>query len=195
MPDATILLSASPREGNGTFLARRLVSRALFPIQHICLSSYGVRPCIACGLCATQPGHCRFDGFPDDDGQKLLSLLYRAPAIIIMAPVYFYGPPAQLKALIDRSQVVWEARRRASAPPRRRPFAAVLTAARQQGERLFEASELILRCFASALGFSWMEPLCLRGLDAPADAAASPETLATFDSWTDKLAAQIGKAP
>ena len=34
-----------------------------------------------------------------------------AEVIILSAPIFFYGVPAQLKALVDRSQAMWSKRR------------------------------------------------------------------------------------
>jgi multimeric flavodoxin WrbA len=58
-----------------------------------------VHPCQACDLCLRSPHYrCRFA----DDFQKLLPAWDRAAALVLSTPVYFYGFPAQTKAVVDR---------------------------------------------------------------------------------------------
>ena len=190
-----LLIAASPRTGNGTFLARRLEQDLSFQFQYLRLGEYKIHPCTACGWCTIHPGSCQFDIHQEDAGHYLLSQIAAAPAVIMVAPVYFYGPPAQLKALVDRSQSLWEVNRQQNTDPSKltssivstRPFGCIFTAARKNGDRLFEASILIMRCFAQLMGFVWTPPLCLRGMDAPTDAAKSPPALHVVDIWAQKF--------
>ncbi|MFR1533513.1 MAG: flavodoxin family protein [Bilophila wadsworthia] len=129
-------------------------------MDRIRLREYAIHPCIGCGYCSAHPGHCVFDG---DDVADLFRRMEHADSLILNIPVYFYGPPALLKGFIDRAQIFWEQRREGTRTPRR-PAQAVLCAARTQGDRLFEANLLILRCF----WIRWIqlhEPLFLRGVE------------------------------
>jgi multimeric flavodoxin WrbA len=79
--------------------------------QRFLLSEKHIEPCIGCGGCNTT-GVCAFvgktrSGRPADDYLELKALLERVDAIAIVAPLYFAGPPAQLKALYDRMQPYW----------------------------------------------------------------------------------------
>lgn len=144
------------------------------------LRKHTVRPCIGCGHCR-QTGACVYDAL--DQARALLDRIQAAPALIVVAPVYFYGPPAQFKALIDRSQAVWE-RQGCRFAETRRPAYAVIAAARTGGERLFEASQLILRCFLDVMGFRLEDSLLMRGLDGPEDFRTNEAAQATLTAWS-----------
>ncbi len=136
-------------------------------LASLTLRDYRVAACVACGFCSKNPMCCSFDKQKNDEGSALLRRLFQAQALIVIAPVYFYGPPAQCKILIDRAQMIWEARTRGvlQTPSQHRPAYYACTAARTQGERLFEASGLILRSFLQHMAFTPQPPLLLRGLD------------------------------
>jgi multimeric flavodoxin WrbA len=79
--------------------------------QRFLLSKKHINPCVGCGGCNTT-GACAFagktrDGHFTDDYLELKAVLERVDAIAIVAPLYFAGPPAQLKALYDRMQPYW----------------------------------------------------------------------------------------
>lgn len=161
------LLACSPHPNGSTDAAARLLEQALSSrgaaVDRISLRDYTIHPCIGCGYCSSHPGRCAFDG---DGAAGLFRRMERADCLILSIPVYFYGPPAQLKGFIDRAQLFGERQR---TPTPRRPAHAVLCAARTRGDRLFEANLLILRCFLDTLGFSLHEPLLLRGVERPDD--------------------------
>ncbi|MDD5223601.1 MAG: flavodoxin family protein [bacterium] len=58
--------------------------------------------CRECGGC-NREGKC----VVRDDMQKIYPLLRKAQTIFLASPVFFYGFPAGLKALIDRAQALW----------------------------------------------------------------------------------------
>jgi multimeric flavodoxin WrbA len=79
--------------------------------QRFLLSTKHINPCIGCGGC-NESGNCAFasktqDGHFADDYLELKAVIERVDAIAIVAPLYFAGPPAQLKALYDRMQPYW----------------------------------------------------------------------------------------
>ena len=82
--------------------------------QHFFLSDKHIAPCIGCGLCS-KTGNCNLanqaiQGRLVDDYLELHALIERADALVIVAPLYFSGPSAQLKALFDRLQPYWARR-------------------------------------------------------------------------------------
>jgi multimeric flavodoxin WrbA len=192
MDGTPIILSSSPREGNGAFLARRMAER--HGARLIMLREHDVTPCIGCGGCAAHPHDCVFDG--EDDARSLLDALCAAPAVVLVAPVYFYGPPAQLKALIDRAQRVWEARpggadgQLSGMVSHGRFFGSVYTAARTRGDELFTAGRLIVDCFAQVIGCTPVEPLCLRGIEHETD-AQDQRVFSACDAWADTFFARL----
>lgn len=182
------ILSCSPHAGGTTDAVARVLEEALSahgaPAGTIRLREHDVRPCIGCGYCSDHPGACVFR----DDAAQLFERLDAADTLVIAAPVYFYGPPAVFKGFIDRAQSLWALRERGHAPARpNRPARAVLCAARAKGDRLFEASLLILRCFLDTLGFELRDPLLLRGAERPAD-ILHPPALARIEELGREIA-------
>jgi multimeric flavodoxin WrbA len=68
-----------------------------------------VRPCVGCNRCA-DGGGC----FMHDDMDGVLDALAGSSELYVVSPVYFAGPPAQLKALLDRMQPLFFADARLS---------------------------------------------------------------------------------
>ena len=64
-----------------------------------------ISPCKACGFCEKK-GFCAIN----DDMYQVYPLIRQADIIVLSTPIYFYGPTAQLKALIDRAQALWARR-------------------------------------------------------------------------------------
>ena len=65
------------------------------PIPH----RVAVSPCIGCNRCVKGEG-C----FMHDDMDDLLEVLAAAREFYVVCPVFFAGPPAQMKAVLDRVQ-------------------------------------------------------------------------------------------
>lgn len=167
------VLGCSPRAGGSSDTVARLAGEAAdmagLSVERLFLRDFAIRPCVSCGHCLEHPDVCPLDD--GDDVGVLFARLRSADALLIAAPVYFYGPPAQFKALIDRAQRFWKL----PALPPLRPALVALCAGRTTGERLFEASLLILRCFLRAMGRESAPPLLLRGMDTVDDVARCPE--------------------
>ncbi len=75
------------------------------------LSKKYIAPCIGCGYCE-KTGTCILADensklYADDDYAELLEALNYADALAVVSPLFFSGPPAQLKALYDRMQPFW----------------------------------------------------------------------------------------
>jgi len=75
------------------------------------LSKKRIAYCRGCGSCE-KTGACILasEGSSnkiEDDYLELMEALAYADAVAVIAPVYFAGPPAQLKALYDRMQPFW----------------------------------------------------------------------------------------
>jgi multimeric flavodoxin WrbA len=82
--------------------------------QRFLLSAKHIDPCVGCGNCG-KTGNCALatrtrGGAFTDDYLELKAVLERVDALAIVAPLYFAGPPAQLKALYDRMQPYWAQR-------------------------------------------------------------------------------------
>lgn len=194
------VLACSPRAGGNSDTAAGLVAAAGraagCAVEELFLREFTVRPCVSCGHCLKRPGQCPLDA--GDDAGRLFTALHDAGKLVIVAPVYFYGPPAGLKALVDRAQRFW-ATGPAAGPardpgeslagdsadaPAARPAAIALCAGRTSGERLFEPSLLILRCFLRALGREASPPLLIRGVDDRDALAGNPALIRQAAEWS-----------
>ena len=75
------------------------------------LSQKHIAPCIGCGSCE-KTGECILTKensklYAHDDYIELTEALASADALAVVSPLFFSGPPAQLKALFDRMQPFW----------------------------------------------------------------------------------------
>ncbi len=76
----------------------------------IILARYDVRPCLGHDDCASFE-RCT----QDDDAPWILERTFRADAVILASPVYYYNVTAQFKAFIDRTYFYYKHDRRAAA--------------------------------------------------------------------------------
>ncbi len=125
--------AASPHIGTCDRLARAAAAGVESGGSTACtvrLADYDVGGCTGCGACE-RTGHCVFEGRRPSNRRggfdDLLSVVDDADAMLLVAPVFFAGPPSQLKAFLDRLQPFWAQRyllgTRPKLPPEaRRPF-------------------------------------------------------------------------
>ena len=176
------ILACSPRRGGNCDAAAALFREGLASggtagragARTVFLRDHTVAPCVACGHCSRYPGVvCPFE--KTDSSTPLLDMLVAAPALCIIAPIYFYHVPAIFKALIDRGQAFWTQRAAASVSTAQRKAHVILIAARPRGEQLFEGSLLTLRYWLDSFGIAMQPPLTLKSLDEPGALRADPE--------------------
>lgn len=107
MSRTVLIVSSSPRrDGNSDLLCRRVADGARDAGHTVLfrrLADTPVAPCTGCQACAGGTGRCPIrDGAPE-----ILREMLSADTVILGTPVYFYSVCAQLKALIDRSTMVY----------------------------------------------------------------------------------------
>ncbi|MCJ7625739.1 MAG: flavodoxin family protein [Anaerolineaceae bacterium] len=94
----------SPRRGGNTDILVDEVLRgaegAGAKVEKVYLRDLDIRPCLACDSCR-KTGKC----VQKDDAPALLEQMEHSDVWVLGTPVYFWGPSAQLKALIDRIYV------------------------------------------------------------------------------------------
>jgi protein-tyrosine-phosphatase len=86
--------------------------------------------------------------------QQLYTLLRRAEIIVMATPVFFYGPTAQLKALIDRCQALWARRyvHKLVDPGRKWRRGLLFSVGATKGKDLFQGIRLTAKYFFDAVG-------------------------------------------
>lgn len=99
-------IAGSPRrKGNTETLLDRFLAGAESAgaqVDKIVLARLKIAGCIACDGC-WEDGRC----VVQDDFQNVYEQLIAADVIALAAPLFFWSVPAQVKALIDRTQCQW----------------------------------------------------------------------------------------
>jgi multimeric flavodoxin WrbA len=68
-------------------------------VEHVYLRDLDVRPCTGCMSCWTRtPGRC----VQDDDMAGLLESMLASDALVFGFPLYIFGPPAGVQAMLER---------------------------------------------------------------------------------------------
>ncbi len=101
-----VIISSSPRKGgNSEYLCQRFADGAREAgnkVEIISLTGKKIGFCTGCYACQ-KTGTC----VQKDDVQKIIDQMLSADIIVLSTPVYFYTVSAQLKALIDRTVVIY----------------------------------------------------------------------------------------
>jgi len=178
----------SPRDGGNSDLlleaALRAAAGAGALVEKLRISRLQIAPCRECDDCR-KDGVCAIRDDMDSLGSKLLT----ADAVIIASPIFFYGLPGQLKALIDRAQAYWMRKYVLGQPPelpgRKGAFIAV---GATSGARLFDGAVLTVRYFFKAFDIGYDAELLVRGVDKEGDISRRPEMLTAAEELGRKLA-------
>ena len=105
MPKNVLIISGSPRvNGNSEMLCDAFASGAKSAgcaVEKISLAGKKLGFCTACHAC--HAGECP----QKDDAPVIIRKMLQADIIVLATPVYFFTMCAQLKALIDRSVMVY----------------------------------------------------------------------------------------
>ncbi|MDL2122584.1 MAG: NAD(P)H-dependent oxidoreductase [Deltaproteobacteria bacterium] len=164
-------LQGSPRKnGNTSYLLSAFMNeleKSGAQIKVIEADKKNIIPCKEYSVCEKK-GFCPID---DDMKHEIYPLLRKADIIVAATPIFFYSAPAQLKALIDRSQALWARRYKLKlndpGQKYRRGFLLALGATR--GKNLFEGLTLTIKYFLDAVGASLEGSLTYRQIENPGD--------------------------
>jgi NAD(P)H-dependent FMN reductase len=129
------------------------------------VAELAIAGCRSCGYCEDADG-CQIQ----DAMQEVYPRLLSADVILLATPVFFYGVPAQLKALIDRCQACFCKRRREKKllPHRRvRGRGYLIGVGALKRADLFVGIEPTVRYFFQALDVAYAGALLLKGLEGP----------------------------
>jgi arsenate reductase len=130
-------------------------------------------PCIGCGHCEKK-GYCITKD--DDMTNEIYPLLREADVVVLATPIYFYNAPAQLKALIDRTQTLWSRKYKLKLtdPARHYRRGFLLAQGATKGKNLFEGVELTARYFFDAVGAKYNGSLTYRHIENIGDMEKHP---------------------
>ncbi len=170
----------SPRKGGNSDL---LLDRALEGARSagvetisICARDLKISGCDSCGACE-KTGECVIP----DDMQSVYPLFRDAHVILLSSPMYFYGFPAQAKALIDRSQALWCRRRLEKAPDRLKTYDGgegyIIAVGATKGKNLFDGAQLTARYFFDALDMAYKGGIFFRELEEKGAVVSRPDYL------------------
>ena len=171
-------LQGSPRrKGNTRMLLSAFLSEAErlgAHVHHLDIARKNILPCEECSTCEKE-GFCPID----DDMQQVYPMLRRADIIVMATPVFFYGPTAQMKALIDRSQALWARRyvHNLVDPGRKWRRGFLLSLGATKGKNLFGGVSLTAKYFFDAVGASFSGSLTYRQVERPGEIKEHPTAL------------------
>ena len=97
-----LIINGSPRKkGLISQMLRIFHEQAIatgIEVTEVYANDLQIKPCMGCMACRSKQ-HCVL---PEDDAQRVLTLIQQADAIVIGAPCYWGNIPGQLKLLFDR---------------------------------------------------------------------------------------------
>jgi len=141
--------------------------------EKISVRDLNISPCQGCRACK-ETGECVIS----DDMQSIYGKLLTADKIVISAPNYFYGLPAQCKALIDRCQALWARKRilRGESDSSPKEAFALLVGA-TGGKELFTGPLMTIRYFLESLAARLTGSLLYRKIEKLGDIKNHPTAL------------------
>jgi protein-tyrosine-phosphatase len=121
--------------------------------------------------------------------QAAYPLLRKADLVVLATPIYFYGPTAQLKAFIDRSQALWSRKYALGLEDPRRKWRKgfLLAVGATKGKNLFDGTNLTAKYFFDAVGAGFEGKLGYRKVEKMGDMGAHPTALAEASAKAKEL--------
>jgi len=97
-----VILFGSPRKKGNTIQLVRTTTDALkqkgHSVRMLYLNDLNIRPCQGCYTCVTN-GSCKIN----DDMKDIRKYILESDLVVYATPIYWFGPSAQLKLVMDRS--------------------------------------------------------------------------------------------
>ncbi|MEK7281918.1 MAG: flavodoxin family protein [Chloroflexota bacterium] len=174
-------LWGSPRwGGNSELLLDKALAGAQSQgavVEKIVLNDLDIRPCQHCDGCL-HTGLC----IVDDDMQPLHHKLIAADRLILSAPIFFMGLPAQAKVAVDRCQALWVTkyllkRRHPYAKDGSRRRGLWLGVGGRTGPNRFDASRATVQAFFATCDVTYEDELLYPGVDAYQEILKHPTAL------------------
>jgi multimeric flavodoxin WrbA len=183
-------ISGSPRpKGNSHYLMSAFMDEMIVrghDVKVLDATKMKINRCIGCGHCEKK-GICVFN---DDFTDIFLPAVIEADVVALCSPVYFYAFPADIKALIDRIQVLWSRKYRLKTNEfdGRNRKGVLLAVGATRGKDLFSGMQKTARYFFDAACIDYAGSLCYRGLDEKGEMETHP----AFKEDVKKLVSELG---
>lgn len=181
----------SPRKGGNsdTLLDEALkgAKQAGAEVSAVYARDLRISGCRECGACE-KTGRCAID----DEMQDIYPLLLDADVIILASPVFFYGMPSQVKALIDRCQAMWAKTKlgKGGGKGERREsgIGYLIAVGATRGKRLFEGIKLTAIFFFDALNKDYRDGLFYKGIEGKEEIKRHADALKQAFEFGKKVA-------
>lgn len=101
-----VAIMGSHRNGQNTqqaidyFISKLKIEHELYEYN---VNKIDVKACIACDYCIPHQGECVLE----DDMKEIYKKMESCDLLIVASPVYFSAFPSKIKALIDRTQMIY----------------------------------------------------------------------------------------
>ena len=188
-----LIIMASPRRGGNTELLTNELIKGInqgadVEVDLVNLRDKEIGGCKEIYACE-KTGRCVIP----DSFDEIYEKLEKCDCLVIAMPIFFYAMPAQLKALIDRSQAFFMRKYFLKNPvvpkgqPKRPTY--LLALGGTKGEKLFDATFLILEYFFNSLDLELKDSLLYRSVDKKGDILKHPTALKDAYELGVKIAA------
>jgi len=184
-----LALQGSPRlKGNTDLLLSEtlsVVEARGIETEKVDLRRLKISPCLEIYQCLKN-GECPIK----DDMADLYEKLTAARVIILASPIFFYGPSAQMKSVIDRCQALW-ARKYVlkQGPPDDLPRRGyVISVAATKGRKLFDGLLLTFNSFFDVLHMKIDGQILIRGADQAGEALQNQDAVIQARSMGNDIA-------
>lgn len=145
-----------------------------------------ILPCLGCDYCVS--GKC----IQNDSMQQIYDKIRSADVIVLAAPVYFYGLPSHVKAMIDRCQLFFNMKYRRKEGWRSTLGTGVLICCgATKGDRLFTGISACAKYWFDAIDFRYAGKVLVRGVDRSGEITGHPEAFEETRSLSKKIASNF----
>ncbi len=187
-----VVLGSPRKKGNTQILVesviKGLVQKEKCNVEYIYLHGLDLHPCQGCGGCE-KTAMCVIK----DDMIELYDKVDKAECLLLVSPVYFYGPTAQSKMFIDRTQARWSRKYLLKEIFRegenRKGY--LISIAATKGAKVFDGCLLAAKCCFDALGLEFGGSLTVRGVDARGAIKEFQEEIENAEAFGRQIAVDI----
>lgn len=183
-------MHGSPRtKGNSETLLHAFIDefkKNLHDVQvEILKLPLNIAPCLGCDKCIS--GVC----VRKDIMLQMYGKIKKADLIVLSAPVYFYGFPSHVKAMIDRCQLFYNLKYRRKLTWRESPgLGVLLSCGASRGTHLFDGMVNCAKYWFDALDVQYGGKVVVRGVDEKGDIDKFPEAFVETRLLAEKTASK-----